>query len=143
MISVPWLTRPGGLLATAMMVTACGLGDSLDSASAGDEPRREVLAPIEEAELLVQGNTQPPSYAVRIVSGLPSGCARFERIDLRREDARIELVVWNSLPADDEIACTMIYATTENRVELGSDFEPDRSYAVHINGEQAITFSGR
>jgi hypothetical protein len=112
--------------------------------STGDTPasssaRREVLAPIEAAELLVR-ESFPPQYAVRVTSGLPSGCAVFDRIDIERAANVVELSVWNTLPADRSVACTMIYGTSVNSVDLGSHFESGRSYEVHINGEARIAF---
>jgi hypothetical protein len=34
----------------------------------------------------------------------------------------------------------MIYGTSVNTVDLGSDFESGRSYEVHINGEAGVNF---
>jgi hypothetical protein len=104
--------------------------------------RTEVLAPIESAEIVIR-ESFPPQYAARIVSGLPSGCAAFERIDVDREDSVIEISVWNTIPTDPNLACTMIYGTMENTAELGSDYEPGRSYEAIINGETRISFGAQ
>jgi len=106
------------------------------------EDRKEVLAPIESTEVIVR-ESAPPQYALRIVSGLPSGCAKFSRIEHQRQDAVIDVTVWNTVPASDDIVCTMIYGTSDNTVELGSDFEPGRTYDVHINGERKAQFTAQ
>jgi hypothetical protein len=107
---------------------------------AGTVARREVPAPIESAELVVR-ESSPPQVAVRITSGLPSGCARFARIEVARGDTRVEISVWNSVPADDSVVCTMIYGTAANVAELGSGLVPGRSYDVEINGAPWLAFT--
>lgn len=104
--------------------------------------RKEVRAPIESAELLVR-ESFPPQYAIEIVSGLPNGCAQLSRISVTRERDSIEVDVWNSMPAGDDVVCTMIYGTTHNTAELGSDFESGRAYSVQVNGEQTISFTAQ
>jgi hypothetical protein len=113
--------------------------------SAGAPPavpagRTAVLAPIDAVELVVR-ESQPPRYALRITAGLPSGCARFERVDVTRDGAIVNVSVWNTLPADAAVACTMIYGTTEHTAELGSDFQNGEAYAVHVNGERRLGFT--
>jgi hypothetical protein len=98
-----------------------------------------MLAPIENAELVVR-ESQPPQYAVRIVSGLPSGCAKFERIDVARDGYVVNVTVWNTLP-ELNTACTMIYGTTEHTAELGSGFTRGEAFAVHVNGESRLSFT--
>ncbi|MBX5461226.1 MAG: hypothetical protein IRZ28_09060 [Steroidobacteraceae bacterium] len=104
--------------------------------------RKEVLAPIESAEVIVR-ESAPPQYALRVVSGLPSGCAKFSRIEHKRQDAVIDVTVWNTVPARDDVVCTMIYGTSDNTVTLGSDFESGRTYEVHINGEPRTQFTAQ
>lgn len=104
--------------------------------------RTEVLAPIESAEIQIR-ESAPPQYALEIVSGLPSGCAQLSRIDVADGREPIEVTVWNSVPAADDVACTMIYLTTRNTVTLGSDFEPGRTYEVRVNGEISVPFTAQ
>ncbi len=102
--------------------------------------RTATLAPIETAELVVR-DSQPPRYAVRVRSGLPSGCAKFERIDVARDGYVVNLSVWNTVPSDPAVACTMIYGVAEHLAELGGDFMRGEAYAVHVNGEPKLTFT--
>jgi hypothetical protein len=39
---------------------------------------------------------------------------------------------WKS--SDPQIACAEIYSTVETVIPLGSDFDPDTSYAVDVKG---------
>jgi hypothetical protein len=132
---------------------ACTLAIAFAGASACTDPdlattialadgRKQVLAPIESAEIVVR-QSAPPQYAVRITSGLPSGCAEFERIDLIPNGSVVELRVWNTLPASEKIACTMVYGTASNTVALGGDFASGRTYDVRINGETKVTFTAK
>jgi hypothetical protein len=102
--------------------------------------RKAVLAPIERAELVTR-ESQPPQYAVLVASGLPSGCAKFERIDLARDGYVVNLSVWNTMPADPGVACTMIYGTAEHTVDLGPGLVRGEAYAVHVNGEPKLTLT--
>jgi hypothetical protein len=113
--------------------------DDPGAAPPAQSGRTEVLAPIDAVEIQVQ-KSLPVQYAASITSGLPSGCAAFERIEIERNDSVIDITVWNSMPADDTIACTMIYGTVVNAAQLGSAFEPGRSYDVRVNGETKATF---
>ncbi|HEX7079724.1 MAG TPA: hypothetical protein VF329_01760 [Gammaproteobacteria bacterium] len=101
-----------------------------------------MLAPIDGADILVR-ESFPPQYALEIVSGLPSGCARFSRLDVAREGDSIEVMVWNSVPVSDDVVCTMIYGTARNTAALGGDFESGRTYEVHINGERTVSFTAQ
>jgi hypothetical protein len=129
---------------------ACSNGAAPPAAPPGNQPpapaatpgRTAVLAPIESADLVVR-ESEPPQYAVRIVSGLPSGCAKFERVDVARDGYVVNVTVWNTVPADPGLACTMIYGTTEHTAELGSTFTRGETFAVHVNGESKLSFTLR
>ena len=102
--------------------------------------RVETQAPIESVTVNV-AESFPPQYFVAIESGLPNGCARFERIDVEREGATIRLTVLNTVPAPSaELACTLIYGIISNTVALGSDFEPGVEYLVVVNDQMSQTF---
>ncbi len=93
-----------------------------------------VAAPIESVMISV-GESFPPQYVVNIVSGLPGGCASFDGFKIGRVDDLITISVINLEPAPDQlIACTKIYGIVQTNVPLGSDFEPDRTYTVVVNG---------
>jgi hypothetical protein len=105
---------------------------SSDEPAFATEPQ---LAPIDELDLLIR-ESYPPQYAVRIVSGIPSGCARYDRTEVERDGNRITIEVWNRVISDPDVACTMIYGMHEQTVELGTDFEPGEEYTVIVNGER-------
>jgi hypothetical protein len=70
---------------------------------------------------------------VRVVSGLPNGCYEFADATVSRAGGEITITVRNTLPSDRTIACTQIYGTHEEVVELGSDFVSGTTYRVHVN----------
>jgi hypothetical protein len=104
--------------------------------------RKEVQAPVESAEIVVR-ESAPPQYALRVVSGLPSGCAKFSRIDVKRQDTVIDVTVWNTVPADSNVMCTMIYGTADNTAELGTGFKSGQAYEVRVNGESKTRFTAQ
>ena len=102
-----------------------------------DFERVEELAPIDAVEVLF-AESSPVQHRLHIVSGLPSGCASFERADLERDGTTFTVEVVNTVPAPDEdVACTMIYGSHETTLELGSDLETGTEYTVDVNGEVA------
>jgi hypothetical protein len=110
--------------------------------SADARARKEVLAPIESAELRTM-ESFPPQYMLHIVSGLPSGCAEFSRIEIKRRSDALDVTVWNTVPADNTVACTMIYRTDAHNTNLGAHFESGRTYRVYINGEMKTSFTAQ
>ena len=133
------------LCARPMLLAAAGLAAcdrDFGTAVALEDGRRLVPAPIESAEIVVR-ESAPPEYSLRITSALPNGCARFERIAVLPNGTTLEVKVWNTLPADEKTACTMIYGTTSNTVSLGRTFEPGRTYDVRINGQSRVTFTAQ
>ncbi len=94
---------------------------------------QNVLAPIESVDLRI-AESFPPQYFLDVVSGLPSGCAQFDRYDLERAGTDITVTVWNLEPAPgSDVFCTAIYGYVEHAVPLGSDFVSGQTYAVHVN----------
>jgi hypothetical protein len=104
--------------------------------------RKEVLAPIESAELRTM-ESFPPQYMLHIVSGLPSGCAEFSRIEIKHRSDAVDVTVWNTVPADNTVACTMIYRTDAHNTNLGAHFESGKAYRVYINGEMKASFTAQ
>lgn len=125
-----------------IMTVACAGSDYSSGHPGGGDDRKRVLAPIDGAEVL-QRDSSRPRYAVRVLSGLPSGCAVFDRIEVERAGRFVDLTVWNTVPADENVACTMIYGTAENTVEIGGDFAAGETYQVRINGETEAVFTAR
>jgi hypothetical protein len=103
-------------------------------------PTKTEPAPIDDVELIAR-RSLPPQFAVRIVSGLPSGCAQFEGVSVERQGETIRITVLNRVPDSSEVFCTMIYGTHDETVELGSDFEPGKQYTVIVNGEKTLSFA--
>ena len=122
-----------GLVVVFAAAIACVPGDD-NSGGSGDV--KLVPAPIDDLDILVR-ESAPPGYTLHIKSGLPSGCAKFVRAEITgRSDSTVTVEVLNSMPADDDIACTMIYGTHETNLDLGTDFVPGRTYTVAVNDEQ-------
>jgi hypothetical protein len=95
-----------------------------------------VPAPIDKLELNIS-ESQPASYAVHILSGLPSGCAQFNDARIAsRAGTTITIEVTNTIPADRTIACTAIYGTHESTIELGTDFAAGKQYTVRVNDKE-------
>jgi hypothetical protein len=129
---------PAVLLAIAL--AACNGGEG-GAAPDGDVRTELVPAPIEEAEVIVR-ESDPPQYAVRVVSGIPDGCHSFAEASAERQGTRIEVTVLNERQVGD-VACTQLYGTQETVVELGTDFEMGTEYTVDVNGEERLTFTAQ
>ena len=86
----------------------------------------------------------PPQYFLRVVSGLPNACHRFDRWDIARgnEGPGVVVRVYNTVPADDTVACTQVYGTHETTLPLGSDFESRVTYDVAVN-DAVVSFTAQ
>jgi hypothetical protein len=126
------------LLATAGVLAFAACTPRNDSG--GSSPERKVVeAPIESIDILVR-ESFPPGYTAHITSGLPSGCAQFDKAAITGRDGdTITIRVTNTMPADDHVACTMIYGYHESNVDLGQDFVSGRAYTLKVN-DQTHTF---
>lgn len=103
--------------------------------------RKLELAPIEGLDVLVR-ESFPPQYAAVVKSGLPSGCAEFAGIEVERDGNEFTLTVWNTMPSDPNVACTMIYGIAENTVTLGGGFTSGETYTVRA-GDMEMTFTAQ
>ena len=101
----------------------------------------QVPAPIESVELLIM-ESFPPQYSLVVVSGLPNGCASFAGYRLERGGDTVSIEMLNWKPADPQVACTDNYRTVETRIPLGSKFDPDTTYTVHVNAEVVALING-
>lgn len=99
------------------------------------------LAPIDALDLMIR-ESFPPQYALTIQSGLPSGCASYDRTEVTREGDVITVEVWNQVVNDPAVSCTMIYGIHQQVVELGTDFTSGVTYTVRVNGEE-LTFTAQ
>lgn len=106
------------------------------------EPTSEAMvetpAPIESVEVVVS-DSDPKEYSLRIVSGLPSGCAKFGGYEVDLEGTDIVVNVINLMPSGP-VACITVYETHEFEINLGSDLTPDETYTVIVNGELTSSF---
>ena len=95
-------------------------------------------APIES--VVVTGDHT--GYSLSIVSGLPSGCARFDGYHVEHRGKVLEVTVTNLMPTGP-VACTAIYDRHEGEVDLGADFAPGVTYTVVVNGQATNAFVAR
>lgn len=101
--------------------------------------RVEELAPIEEINVLFL-ESFPVQYRLDVTSGLPSGCAAFESIEVEQDGTTFNVTVLNTMPApDQDVACTMIYGYHESTVDLGTGLESGTEYTVNVN-DKTTTF---
>lgn len=109
---------------------------------APDYPTVVVPAPIESV-LIISTRSLPPINVVKIISGLPSGCAQFNDYDVVREGNEIRISVTNLMPDPESVVmCTQIYGYQDTSVNIGSDFEDGVEYSVYVNNYPAETFMG-
>ena len=131
-------TLPGALLA-ALALASCAGAEPAQPAGAG---RTEMRAPIVSVALRV-AESHPPQYFADVVSALPNGCTQFARFTVRREADVVFVDVFNTVPADPTVMCTMIYGERETAVPLGSDFRPGARYTLDVNGTRQPFVGGK
>ena len=126
-----------GVLAALALASCAGA----EPATPHAESRTEVRAPIVRVALRV-AESHPPQYFADIVSALPDGCAHFARLTVRREGDVVFVDVFNTVPADRSVMCTMIYGEHESTAPLGSNFRPGATYTLDVNGTRQPFRSG-
>ena len=138
------LRRVGILVAMSLMLAltaACSDDTDADSDGAPPSPTpgvRTVLAPIDELELVVR-ESFPPQYSVRIVSGIPSGCAQFKEAKLTgTSGTTFTIEVTNTEIDDPNAVCTAIYGMQESFIDLGSDLVSGTEYTVNANDKSLV-----
>lgn len=131
--ATPVTTTPG--------VTPHAATPPADATTLADGETVVVLAPVESVALVIF-EMDPPQYTLRIASGLPSGCARFNGYESAIDGNAITVTVTNVMPAGDAI-CTAIYGLYEGEVVLGRDFTSGEIYTVTVNGELVETFTAQ
>lgn len=118
----------------AMAFAACTSRSGGGGSGSTSPALRIVDAPIESVDILVR-ESYPPGYTLHIVSGLPSGCARFHLATvMERTGNNIAVKVTNTMPADPETVCTAIYGFHETNLDLGTNFTSGQAYTVDVNG---------
>jgi hypothetical protein len=100
-----------------------------------------VQAPIESATL-VTPEISDGVYSIDITSGLPSGCAQFNDVEISRNGNEFVVDVTNLVPNPTKpIACTTIYGYHESKAILGRGLTSGEAYTVVINGELTLLFT--
>jgi hypothetical protein len=128
----------GALVVLLLALAACGPAPTPGATTTPLPDGRYALdAPIDEAAIVRDG----AGWAVRVVSGLPSGCARYAGYELdasRLETERlVRLRITNSLPTG-EVACTAIYGMVEARYPLPLALAPGSPVTVDVNGTRLV-----
>jgi len=140
-----WFMIAAGLAALSVLAAACGGDGQAEDERPPATPTpglRTVLAPIDELELIIR-ESFPPQYAVRIVSGIPSGCAQFKEAKLTgTSGTTFTIEVTNTEIDDPNAVCTAIYGTHESIIELGSDLTSGTEYTVKVN-DKTLTFTAQ
>ena len=123
----------------AMVLAACG-GSAPQAEETPDQSGEletvEKLAPIDRVEILV-AESWPPQYFLFVESGLPNGCAEFDRVEVTADGETIHVAIINLETVG--MACTKEYRTVEHNIPLGSEFEPSTMVTVLVN-DVAETF---
>jgi hypothetical protein len=88
------------------------------------------IAPIDNVEVAFM-ESYPIQVGVTITVGLPDGCTSFHDAVVTREANTITIEVTNQRPKD--MFCTAVYTTTDEFVNLGSDFTPGETYTLKVN----------
>ena len=127
-----YMTRTLAVLLSLLVLTLAATGCRGDDAAKVTTER--ALAPIDSAAIRV-AESAPPQYFLDVASGLPSGCARYDRTEVTRAGTTITVKVWNVLETPAGGACTAIYGTRTEAVVLGTDFVRGTAYTVQVNDE--------
>ena len=137
-----------GLLPLILAGLAIGLAACSDNEPGGPSPTPtlgrptgtvQVVAPIDKVDVEASNADRPEYFAV-VTSGQPSACHRYDSHQVTREDGTVRIEVMNRRPADTSIRCTQVYGTTDIRIGLGRDFEPEVTYNLVVN-EAVTTFA--
>ena len=99
-----------------------------------------VLAPIDGLELQI-AESFPLQYFLAVVSGLPDGCHSSGGYTLTRDGNRVLIKVFNLKPSNPGLMCIQLYGMVETTIALGSDFDPNETYTIDVNGK-TISFRG-
>lgn len=94
----------------------------------------EVAAPIQSVEVII-AESFPPQYFVKVVSGLPSGCVKFDHFSVERdeENKTFTISVINLEPHGGQIACTSVFGFVDHNIALGSDLKDGETYTLNVN----------
>lgn len=124
-------------MAALALSSAPGAADPAPGGPGQAPGRVTVPAPIDRVDVLVR-ESSPPQVTVKVLAGLPSGCAQRGSHSVGRTGDTFIVTVLNSMPKGDPV-CTMIYGTYELNVDLGRQFAPGTTYTVQVN-DKTTTF---
>lgn len=131
------------VIALALVLAACSDRDPGTAPSPSPTYRTKIEpAPIDNLELIIR-ESFPPQYAVKITSGLPSGCHQFDKaVSEGWRGNTITIRVTNIAPDEPDVACDALYRFVETVVELGTDFVPGQRYIVQVN-DKSLRFTAQ
>lgn len=113
-------------------------GHGRESKPPRESGQQIVPAPIESVEVIASGSI-PTGHALKIVAGLPNGCASPHDSGFHRVGDVIYAYVTNTVPANPNTVCTLIYRTYEVTIDLGTGFVPGHEYTARVN-DKTIAF---
>lgn len=90
-------------------------------------------APFEYAMINVS-ESDPPHYFLDLMSVLPNTCQTFDGIEVERSGAEITVSITNRAPVGDPSGCVWVSRLMTHSVALGTDFTPDATYTIRVNG---------
>ena len=131
--------RAGLILAIAAISVAAACGGEDAPPDPEFALRIEVLAPIEEAEVVTVVGPET-EYMLRIVSGLPNACAEYKNTLVNIVGDAVTVDVRNTVPADLRVACAAVYGFKERTVEL-LGLAPATDYTITINATVSLTLT--
>lgn len=102
--------------------------------------REAVPAPVDGADVIVM-ESSPPKYAVKVLAGLPGGCAKPAGYEIERIGDLTTIAVYVSVPTAN-VACTAIYGTYALTVPLTGNFQSGKTYTV-IVGNKVVNFTAQ
>jgi hypothetical protein len=140
---LPFVSLAVAVTAVALLTAACSDRDPGTTPSPSPTYRTKIEpAPIDNLELIIR-ESFPPQYAVKITSGLPSGCHQFDRaLSEGRRGNTLAIRVTNIAPDEPDVACDALYRFVETVVELGTDFVPGQRYIVQVN-DKSLRFTAQ
>ena len=89
-------------------------------------PFEHAMVNVSESDLL--------HYFLDLVSVLPNTCQMLDGIEVERSGTKITVSITNRAPADDRSDCEWVSRFMTHSVALGTDFKPDVTYTVRVNG---------
>ena len=122
-------------MAALALTSSPGAADPAPGGPGQAPGRVAVPAPIDRVDVLIR-ESAPPQVTVKVMAGLPGGCAQRDSHSVSRTGDTFIVTVLNSMPTGNPV-CTMIYGTYELNIDLGRQFAPGTTYTVQVNDKTA------